>query len=175
MRRPRRPIARCREGNAGHDASRIDIAADQNIQIAFRGRLARDQVQLRILSYVGVSDELCGITFCNRCGHLCQVAALGSVCLDLNFRVARNIERVIAREFKSLSGSRNSRRAVQADEAGFVIVVLETDWSITSIERDSSIVQVARGGVAGRYGRASSFALVSAGHEARFRRNFDWS
>ena len=52
VRRPRRPVARRAEGDAGHDASGLDVLADQDVQFALRRRPADAQVQARILLHV---------------------------------------------------------------------------------------------------------------------------
>ncbi len=70
---PRGPVAGAREGNAGHNATRLDIAAQQYVQVSLGGWFARYQMKLGILPYFGVGNELQRVAFGNGGGDLRQI------------------------------------------------------------------------------------------------------
>src|SRR5205085_11873477 len=64
-----------------------------------------------------------------------------------------------------------SRFAVETNQSDLVIVVAELYWFIAGAERDASVVQVTRGGAAGRDCDATPFAFVRLRHKTRFARD----
>ena len=79
VRRPRRPVARLAEGDAGHDAAGLDVLADQHVQLALARSARRPRSAAPDPCCTSAKRTNCtGCARVDRRGDLGEVAAVGA-------------------------------------------------------------------------------------------------
>ena len=156
VRRPRRPVARLAERDAGHDAARLDVLADQHVEVALRGRAAGLEVQRRILLHVGEAHDLHGMTAARPARRSPRGRSRRAPGVTVIDAVARHIDRVVApeRDAGAVDLDRGAPRAGRPAPVSRSPVANATGAS-SGIEDDPAVVQVRRRGLARRHGRSS--------------------
>src|SRR4029077_7030431 len=149
-----------RERNARHDSSRFNVGANQHIQIALRWWLARNEVELGILTHLFLRHEFSGIALGHRRGDLRQVTTLTTISLHFNLGVARDIDGVVLLEMELLAGSGHLGSALQTDQTNLMILAVEFEGRVLPFKRDPSVMQIPGGRSAGSHCCAASFALM---------------
>ena len=142
VRRPRRPVARLAERDAGHDAAGLDVLAEQHVQLAPGRVAARMEVQTRILLQLGVRDELQGICALDRRGDFGQITA---GCAGGRLRSARRGERTAHRNGRIVNRSAPTLTAAsplrQIKPVSSVPVSAAS--LLSGIQNDASVMKVA--------------------------------
>src|SRR5262245_38222903 len=126
MRRPGSPVTRLAEGDACHDASRLNVLSEEDIESALGCRSTGFKVQAGIALHITEGNVLQWMPFGDRSSDFCNVASADS---GTNFdrRVARHIQRIVAPQLEEDAVDFDSRGSAQADQSGFKIVRRESE------------------------------------------------